>query len=198
MTLEHSLAFFVFAMVAAITPGPSNIMLTATGAAAGLLRGLPCLAGVAVGMGLLIFVVALGLGSLVIGHALVLQTLNWAGAIFLLWLAWKIATADPSDRSKAGKPVGFLQAALFQWINPKSWIASTGAVGAYLQPGEVSALLQSLSFAALFVLATIPSGFLWLAFGASMQRFMANAKAARAFNIAMAALLAASVMLILW
>jgi threonine/homoserine/homoserine lactone efflux protein len=75
---------------------------------------------------------------------------------------------------------------------------STGAVGAYLQPGAASAALQSISFAALFVLATLSSGFLWLAFGASMQRFMANAKTARAFNGAMAVLLAASVMLILW
>lgn len=198
MTFEHSLAFFVFAVVAAITPGPSNIMLTATGAAVGLLRGLPCLAGVAAGMGLLIFIVALGLGSLVIGHAFVLQILNWAGAAFLLWLAWKIATADPGDPRSAAKPVGFLGATFFQWINPKSWIASTGAVGAYLQPSGDSALLQSFSFAALFVLATIPSGFLWLAFGASMQRFMANAKSARAFNVAMAVLLAASVILILW
>jgi threonine/homoserine/homoserine lactone efflux protein len=198
VTLEHLLAFFVFAVVAAVTPGPSNIMLTATGAAVGLLRGLPSLAGVAAGMGLLIFIVALGLGSLVIGHVFVLQILNWAGAAFLLWLAWKIATADPSHRSQGGKPVGFIEAALFQWINPKSWIASTGAVGAYLQPGEGSALLQSVSFAALFVLATIPSGFLWLAFGALMQRFMSNVKAARAFNIAMGVLLAASVILILW
>jgi threonine/homoserine/homoserine lactone efflux protein len=198
MSLEHLLAFFIFAVVAAVTPGPSNIMLTATGAAAGLLRGLPCLLGVAAGMGLLIFIVALGLGSLVVGHAATLQILNCAGAAFLLWLAWKIATADPGDRSQGGKPVGFLQAALFQWINPKSWIASTGAVGAYLQPNASSAFLQSISFAALFVLATLPSGFLWLAFGASMQRFMANARAARAFNIAMALLLAASVLLILW
>jgi threonine/homoserine/homoserine lactone efflux protein len=139
-------------------------------------------------MGLLIFIVALGLGHLVIGHAFVLQILNWAGVAFLLWLAWKIAGADPSNRSQGGKPVGFVQAALFQWINPKSWIASTGAVGAYLQPGEGSALLQSVSFAALFVLATFPSGFLWLAFGASMQRFMANATAARAFNVVMGVL----------
>jgi threonine/homoserine/homoserine lactone efflux protein len=198
MSPEHLLAFFVFAVVAAVTPGPSNIMLTATGAAAGLLRGLPCLLGVAAGMGLLIFVVALGLGSLVVGHAATLQILNWAGAAFLLWLAWKIATADPSHRSQGGKPVGFIGAALFQWINPKSWIASTGAVGAYLQPNASSALLQSISFAALFVLATLPSGFLWLAFGASMQRFMANAETVRAFNIAMGVLLAASVLLVLW
>jgi threonine/homoserine/homoserine lactone efflux protein len=94
-------------------------------------------------------------------------------------------TVDPRITISSDVDIGFLQAALFQWINPKSWIASTGAVGAYLQPGEGSALLQSISFAALFVLATLPSGFLWLAFGASMQRFMANARAARAFNIAM-------------
>jgi threonine/homoserine/homoserine lactone efflux protein len=147
MNLEHSIAFFLFAVIAAVTPGPSNIMLTATGAAAGLLRGLPCLLGVAAGMGILIFTVALGLGSLVIGHPIVLQILNWTGAAFLLWLAWKIATADPGDRNQAEKPVGFLGAALFQWINPKSWIASTGAVGSYLQPDAGSALLQSITFA---------------------------------------------------
>jgi threonine/homoserine/homoserine lactone efflux protein len=197
VTLEQSIAFFVFSLVAAITPGPSNIMLTATGAIAGVVRGIPCLIGVAAGMGLLIFSVAMGLGQLILGHAAILKALNWFGAAFLLWLAWKIATSGPSAESAERKPVGFVGAALFQWVNPKSWLVSGSAAGAYLQADADGALLQSLSFAALFVSAALPSGFLWLAFGASMHRYLRSARAARIFNVIMGVVLAASVGLML-
>jgi len=90
-------AFLVFAVVAAVTPGPSNLMLTAAGANAGVLRGLPCLFGVATGMGLMMFVVPFGLGSVVLKTALLLRVLHWGGAAFLLWLAWKIATSGGGE-----------------------------------------------------------------------------------------------------
>src|SRR5437867_3062477 len=100
-------------------------MLTAAGAHAGVLRGLPCLFGVTTGMGLMMFLVPLGLGSLVLGHSLVLATLHWAGAGFLLWLSWKIATSSSGlEATQTSRPVGFLGAATFQWINPKSWLVS--------------------------------------------------------------------------
>lgn len=173
-------------------------MLTATGAVAGVVRGIPCLLGVAAGMGLLIFSVAMGVGFLVLGHPAILRVLNWLGAVFLLWLAWKIAISGSSAARAERKPVGFLGAALFQWINPKSWLVSTSAAGAYLHGDVDSALLQLTIFAALFVAAALPSGFLWLAFGASMQRCLSSARAARIFNVVMGASLAASVGLILW
>jgi threonine/homoserine/homoserine lactone efflux protein len=81
-------------VVAAVTPGPSNIMLTAAGANVGLLHGLPCLLGVASGMGLMMFLVPLGLGSVVLRYPVALKALNWGGAAFLLWLSWKIATSS--------------------------------------------------------------------------------------------------------
>jgi threonine/homoserine/homoserine lactone efflux protein len=198
VTPEQSIAFFAFSVVAAVTPGPSNIMLTATGAAVGVMRGIPCLIGVAVGMGLLIFCVAMGLGHLVLGHAAALHALNWLGAAFLLWLSWKIATSGHDAKSAERKPVGLAGAALFQWVNPKSWLVGASAAGTYLQADPDGALLQSLSFAALFVAAALPSGLAWLAFGASMNRFLRSARAARIFNIVMGAFLAASVALILW
>ena len=198
MTLEQGTAFFVFSVVAAVTPGPSNIMLTAAGAMAGVLRGIPCLLGVAAGMGLLVLSVAMGVGLLVLGHPAILRACNWLGAAFLLWLAWKMAMSGSSVASAGRKPVGFLGAALFQWINPKSWLVSSSAAGAYLQSDGDGAVLQSMAFAALFVAATLPSGFLWLAFGASMQRYLSHTRAARIFNAVMAASLAASVGLILW
>jgi threonine/homoserine/homoserine lactone efflux protein len=198
VTVAQAIAFFVFSLVAAITPGPSNIMLTATGAIVGVVRGIPCLIGVVVGMGLLIFGVAMGLGQLVLGHAVALRALNWIGAAFLLWLSWKIATSRESAESAERKPVGFVGAALFQWINPKSWLVGSSAAGTYLQADPNGALLQSLSFAFLFVAAALPSGLAWLAFGASMHRVLRSARAARIFNIAMGIGLAASVGMILW
>ena len=198
MTLEQAVAFFTFSVVAAITPGPSNVMLTATGAIAGVMRGLSCLIGVAAGMGLLIFGVAIGMGQLVLGSPALVRALNWLGAAFLLWLSWKIATSGQGSERTERKPVGFVEAALFQWINPKSWLVSASAAGTYLQAGPDGALLQSISLASLFVSAALPSGLVWLAFGASMHRFLRSTRAARVFNVVMGASLAASVVLILW
>src|SRR5207249_7323731 len=112
-TTEQVVAFLLFAVVAAVTPGPSNIMVTAAGANAGLLRGLPCLFGVATGMGLMMFLVPLGLGSVVLGHPLVLKALNWGGTAFLLWLAWRIVTSTALETTREPQPVGYFKAAAF-------------------------------------------------------------------------------------
>jgi threonine/homoserine/homoserine lactone efflux protein len=195
MTAEQAIAFFLFAVVAAITPGPSNLILTSTGANVGLLRGLPCLAGVAIGMGLMMFLVAFGLGSLILDRPLILQALKWCGIAFLLWLSWKIATAQHTDATSDQEFVGFWRAAAFQWINLTSWLVSASAVGTYLQAQAGGALQQSLYFGVLFVLAAVPSCFVWLAFGAALQRFLRTERASRIFNVAMGALLAGSVIL---
>ncbi|MGH7268421.1 MAG: LysE family translocator, partial [Candidatus Rokuibacteriota bacterium] len=107
-------------------------MLTAAGAQAGVLGGLPCLLGVTTGMGLMMFVVPLGLGSLVLEHPLVLEALHWSGAAFLLWLSWKIATSGSIDAAPDRDPVGYLGAAIFQWVNPKSWLVTASAAGTFL------------------------------------------------------------------
>jgi threonine/homoserine/homoserine lactone efflux protein len=198
MTFEQAIAFFLFAVVAAITPGPSNLILTSTGANVGVLRGLPCLGGVAIGMGLMMFLVAFGLGSLVLQSPLILQALKWCGIAFLLWLSWKIATAGRGETPGDQEIVGFWRAAAFQWVNPKSWLVSASAVGAYLQAEAGGALVQSLSFGALFVLAALPSCFVWLAFGAGLQRFLHAERTLRIFNVAMGVLLAATVIPFVW
>ena len=189
------MAFLVFAVVAAVTPGPSNVMVMAAGAQAGIVRGMPCLLGVSTGMGLMMFLVPLGLGSLVLGHPWLLAALHWGGAAFLLWLAWKIATSTSAIDAAGGKPVGYLGAAVFQWVNPKSWLVSASAAGTFLG-GTASAFWQALALGVLFVLAALPSCFLWLAFGAAMQRVLRDRRRLRMFNVIMGALLALSVALI--
>lgn len=196
MTTEQVVAFLLFAVVAAVTPGPSNVMVTAAGANAGVLRGLPCLFGVTVGMGLMMFLVPLGLGSLVLQHPLVLRALNWGGAAFLLWLSWKIASSTRIDTTSAGGPVGFVGAAVFQWVNPKSWLVTASAAGTFLHAEAGSPVVQSVLLGGLFVLAALPSCFLWLAFGASVQHLLNSRRRLRAFNITMGALLALSIALI--
>ena len=194
MSAEQAYSFFVFAFVAAVTPGPSNVMLTAAGANAGILRGLPCLLGVDVGMALMLFLIAFGLGSVILGHPGVVAGMKWGGAAFLLWLAWKIASAKGGATGEA-RPVGFLGAAALQWVNPKAWLVSTSAAGTYLQADSGSALTQGVGLGLLFLAAALPAGFVWLAFGVGMRRVLSSPRRLRVFNVAMGALLAGSVIL---
>ena len=198
MTPDQALAFITFSVAAAGTPGPSNAMLTAVGANVGVLQGLPSLLGVALGMGLMMFVVAFGLGSLILDHPAVLRVLKWCGAVFLCWLAWKIATARGANGPAAGRPVGFVGAAAFQWVNPKAWLVCASASATFLEAGAGSAVGQSAAFGLLFAAASLPSCFPWLAFGAILQRALRSQHARRIFNVTMGALLAASVILIVW
>jgi threonine/homoserine/homoserine lactone efflux protein len=198
MTTEHLVAFLLFAVVAAVTPGPSNVMLTAAGANVGILKGLPCLFGVATGMGLMIFFVPFGLGSFILQHPLVLKALKWCGAAFLLWLSWNIATSSRMESLPERTPVGFVGAAVLQWVNPKAWLVSASAAGTFLQAEAGSPMWQSACLGGLFFLAAWPSGFIWLACGATVQHVLQNTRRRRVFNIAMGALLALSTALIVW
>ena len=198
MSAEQVAAFLLFGVVAAVTPGPSNIMLTSAGARAGVRRGLPCLLGVTTGMGLMMFLVPLGLGSVVLGHPRALMALHWGGAAFLLWLSWKIATSSSHVESTGGgdSAVGYVGAMAFQWINPKSWLVSASAAGTFLSADTASPIVQAAWLGALFSLAALPSGLLWLAFGSAVQRLL-RGRSLRVFNIAMGVLLALSIALII-
>ena len=171
-------------------------MLLATGSAVGVLRGIPCVAGVLIGMALLIFTVSLGLGSVVLNNATLLLALNIGGAVFLLWLAWRIASADPTTSNKQQKAAGFIPAFTLQWVNPKSWLVTTSAAGTYLSGDAGSAVTQSALLAITFAVAALPSAFTWLTFGAAVSRFLSNERRTRIFNVSMGLLLAASVFMI--
>lgn len=195
MTLDHALAFLAFAMVAAVTPGPSNVMITATGSVAGIRGGLPCVFGAALGMASLIFVSGLGLGQVMLAYPVVLSVMKWGGAALLLWLAWKIATAGRLSAA-AAKPVGFLGAAAFQWLNPKGWLVAVSAAGVYSLAAD-HPVREALILGGLFCLAAFPSGLVWLVSGSMISRLLRDEGSARIFNIAMGVALAGSVAMIL-
>ena len=198
MTREQVVAFFLFSVAAAGTPGPSNVLLTAVGANVGVLRGLPCLLGVGLGMAAMMFVVAFGLGATLLDNPAVLTGVRWCGAAMLCWLGWKIATAGRGGPGADVRPVGLVAAATFQWVNPKSWLVSASAAATFLDAKAGNALGQSAALGLVFLLACLPSCFPWLAFGSALQRLLRSERAFRIFNGAMGALLAASVLLFLW
>jgi threonine/homoserine/homoserine lactone efflux protein len=200
MTAERVLAIVAFSIAAAGTPGPSNALLVATGATVGVVRGLPALLGVAASMGMLMFVVAVGLGSVIVGHAALYSAARWIGAAVLCWFAWKIATSRAAGVGGGARPVGFLGAAGFQWINPKSWVISASAAATFLNLNLNDAggtiYGQASILAIVFALAVLPSCLPWLAFGAVLQRLLRSERAVRAFNIGLGVLLAASVVML--
>src|SRR5207249_11689510 len=112
--------------------GPSSALRTPAGAQVGVLRGVRCLLGGALGMALLMFIVAFGLGSVILTNPLVLKGVKWCGAVVLCWLAWKIATARRVSAATGDEPVGLVGAAAFQWVNPKSWLVCASAAATFL------------------------------------------------------------------
>jgi threonine/homoserine/homoserine lactone efflux protein len=191
------IAFVTFSAVVAGTPGPSNALLTAVGARAGVRRGLTSLLGQVTGMGAMLFAITLGLGNVLLAHPLALQALKWSGAAMLCWIAWRIATAGHAGKD-TNAPAGFLGMAAFQWVNPKGWLAGVAAITTFLDRHAGGALAQAAIFAILFTLVALPSCLPWLAFGAALQRFLKTPRARRVLNGAMAALLAASTILLVW
>ncbi|MBS7661141.1 LysE family translocator [Pseudomonas lalucatii] len=192
MTPELLIAFIAFAFVTSVTPGPNNTMLLASGANFGLRRTLPHMLGISLGLMLLVLAVGLGLGQLFEQLPALYGTLRYVGAAYLLYLAWKIAQAGAPDSAggRRGKPFSFLQAAAFQWVNPKAWIMAIGAITTYT-PQE-NFLLNVLLIAGLFALVNCPTMSVWTVAGSLLRTWLSSPRVLRRFNIGMALLLVAS------
>ena len=191
MSYNLLLALTLFAFVSSITPGPNNLMLMASGANFGFRRTLPHMLGVVIGFTLMIVLVGVGLVQVFDLYPISHQILKVVSVIYLLWLAWKIANAAPpeGDVQSEGTPITFIQAALFQWVNPKAWTMALTAISAYT-PDRT---LYHVSLVALvFGIVNLPSVSVWTVLGEQMARFLTSAARLRAFNWAMAGLLVLS------
>lgn len=190
MTHDLFLALAAFAFVSSITPGPNNLMLLASGANFGFRRTLPHMLGIGVGFGVMIVLVGLGLVRIFDAFPVAHLVLTVVGTAYLLWLAWKIANAQPPDSARVGaKPFSFVQAALFQWVNPKAWQMALTAITLYAPDRSTVAILW---VALVFALINLPSVSTWTVLGQQMRRVLSNPVRLRAFNWSMAALLVAS------
>ncbi|MFO1183411.1 MAG: LysE family translocator [Bauldia sp.] len=196
MPVETLLALTAYAFVAAITPGPNNMMLLASGISFGIARTLPHMAGVVLGFGAMVLAVGLGIGAVFSLVPQLAAVLRIAGTLYLLWLAWQIARGSAAGGGSGGegkaprRPMSFLGAAAFQWVNPKGWTMLIGAISAF---APAPARPESIAVMALvFAAVCVPAVLAWTAFGTALRALLAGSGAARWLNYAMAAVLCAS------
>ena len=190
MTYDLFLALLGFAFVTSVTPGPNNMMLLASGVNFGFRRTVPHMLGISMGHALMVFLVGLGLAGVFTAWPLALTVLKVASVAYMLWLAWKIAHAGaPGEGRVKPQPMTFLQAAAFQWVNPKAWAMALGAVSAYVVEPSVWAYA---AVAGAFALVNLPSVSVWAGAGQAVRRWLEGPGRLRAFNWTMAGLLVLS------
>lgn len=193
MATELLLGLALFAFVSSITPGPNNVMLMASGATYGVRASVPHLLGVGIGFMVMLILVGLGISEVFLRYPVSLDLLRVVSVLYLGYLALSLARA----RSTAGadhvatRPMTFLQAALFQWVNPKGWAMALTAVTAYAPSHGVGVILV---IAAVFALINLPSVGVWVVLGQKMSRWLTSERRVRRFNTGMAVLLLVSLL----
>jgi len=197
MTTSLFLALITFAFISAYTPGPNNALLLATGVNFGFRAATPMIFGVGLGFPFLILCVGLGLGRIFDIYPFLLTVIKIIGSIYMLWLAWKIATARPSENDSvvASKPLNFIQGCGFQWVNPKAWIMAVYSLSAFTLPTQFKTGL--ISVVGVYLFMGLTSAATWAAFGVALKNLMNDPKWFRIVNTSLAAALVASIGLML-
>ena len=197
MNHDVLIAASLFSFVSSITPGPNNMMMLASGVNFGFRRSVPHWLGICGGFTFMLSAVGLGLHTLLAEHPALYDVLRYAGSAYLVWMAWRLATASaaptaPDDETPGTdvRPLGVLAAAAFQWVNPKAWVMAVTAMSTYL-PVRAQAI-DVLALALLFGLINLPCVACWAGGGAALRRFLQDPLRLRIFNISMALALLAS------
>ncbi|MGB5885603.1 MAG: LysE family translocator [Acinetobacter venetianus] len=194
MTLTALISFIIYSFVTSVTPGPNNIMLISSGVSFGFKRTIPHILGIGFGFGLMVTLVGFGIGSILTNSKNLYEFVKIIGIVYLLYLAYQIYISDSvntNNKPKSHKPLNFLQASLFQWVNPKAWVMTMGAVTAYTSSSSNISifLLIGLIYGAI----SIPSVGVWALVGDKLKALINDRKKIRIFNISMALLLLISI-----
>ncbi len=196
MSIELLSALILFAFASSATPGPNNLMLMASGANYGFTRSIPHMLGISVGFALMIVLVGAGLAQIFEAYPVSYTVLKALSVLYLSYLAWKIATAAPIRKSaEDGRPMTFLQAAAFQWVNPKAWAMALTALSVYAPSQTLTAFAL---VAVIFATVNLPAITFWTVLGQQMARILTNPRRLTTFNWTMAGLLIASLYPVLW
>ncbi len=191
MSTTLLLSFLTFALVSSITPGPNNVMLMASGANFGFRPTLPHLAGVTLGFAAMAILVGVGLAGVFAAAPWLYEIMRWVGAAYLVFLAYKIATARGfGSTENGGRPVTFWQAVAFQWVNPKAWSMVLSAITTFAPPQPTFSHIGLLTL--LLFLVGLPCSLTWMAFGMGLKSVLSKPSALRTFNVTMAVLLVLS------
>jgi threonine/homoserine/homoserine lactone efflux protein len=192
MSPQALTAVLIFSLVMGFTPGPNNVMLASSGARFGIRASLPHISGVTIGFPIMVLLVGLGLASILFTSPRLQLAMKLVSCVYLLWLAVQIGKSTQMRDAASGRPLTFLQAALFQWVNPKAWLVAVGAISAYTTGSGMRLYLQVAIIALISAGVCLLSTLTWTTFGASIRRWLRAPAAFRLFNLIMALLLVAS------
>lgn len=192
MSGAELLSLTLFCFVASITPGPNNLMLMSSGLTFGLRRTMPHLAGVTLGFMLMVALVGLGINALFAIFPWLDTFLKIASILYLLWLAYRIASSGAVHAAgqPRGTPLTFLQAAAFQWVNPKAWMMAVTAVAVYVSASRFALDLGVVTL--IFGLINVPCIAFWATFGTLLRHVVDSPRLMHTINIGMALALVAS------
>lgn len=191
-------ASFPFLTSMGFTPGPNNIMVASSGVNFGFRATIPHILGITFGFPVMLLVVGMGLARIFIAVPLVHAVFKYVSIVYLLYLAWRIATAAAMGSSRGGgKPLTFVQAAAFQWVNGKAWIIALSAVTTYTVV-DSTLLLQICAMAVMDIAITLVCVSCWTLFGHFLRSYLHTDSRRRWFNYSMAALLVVSIIPVLW
>ncbi|MES2999766.1 MAG: LysE family translocator [Pseudomonadota bacterium] len=166
------------------TPGPNNVMLATSGANFGYRKTLPHLLGINSGLFALTAVICAGLGAVFTRYPVIHLVLKYAGAVYLAYLAWKLAGASLARGETAAKPLSFAEGAAFQLVNPKSWIKAVTIATFFMPPG-IDALAGALLVSIVGLVIGFPLISCWTLFGVGMRRFLDSPRRLKLFNLLM-------------
>jgi len=183
-------AGFVLVMVG--SPGPNNLMLMASGVHFGIRRSIPHMLGIVLGCQVLLVAMAIGLGELLVRYPQAEVALKGMSVLFLSYVAVKLwQTKGLSTQSSTARPMSVMEAALFQWVNPKAWMMCLTLVAAAL--GQSAQREAALFWVALtFALLSLPLLLFWSAGGQLLTVWLRQGARLMWFNRAMALVLLAS------
>lgn len=191
LTLSALPASMLFALVTSITPGPNNTMLLASGVNFGFRRTLPHMIGISTGVAIMMVAVGFGLGEAFARLPVLYTVLEVASIAYLLYLAWRIGTSGEVNANNGkSRPMTFVEAALFQLVNPKAWMMVLTAATTVQLSHSYGA--SAIGMAVVFIFVGFPCISVWAAFGQGMRGFLSNPRRLRMFNVTMAVLLVAS------
>jgi threonine/homoserine/homoserine lactone efflux protein len=191
MSVDTLLALVLFAFATSITPGPNNMMLFASGVNFGFRRTVPHMLGIGAGFLSLLIGVGMGLGAVLHAYPPAFIALKVAGGLYLLWIAWKIGSSRSMGEGEANaRPMTFLGAAAFQWVNPKAWVMAVTAMAVYPDPEHYT--LTVAIVALVFAAVNVPSVSTWAGFGSALRDWLSVPVRLKWFNITMAVLLVLS------
>jgi len=193
MALDTALALVGFAFVMSISPGPGNFLLLASGVNFGFARSLPLLFGISLGFLAMVCAVGLGLGQIMATYSDISVVLRLACALYVAWLAWRIAKSrslGSGNSDNMDKPLTFAQAATLQLVNPKAWAVALIVTASYMSPE--APVVSLMTIVPIFAAVNLPAIAVWAVSGVGLRRFLASGNRIAVFNLVIAGLLIAS------